>query len=173
MVAALRELREETGMRSVVLLGTLDGWLDYDFPTEVRSQMSSTWLRFRGQTQKWYVCKREGCACVDGMACIVCCWHRVRACYALVWPCVYSLTCFTSMRHHNRFLAHFYGDVGEIDLTHGGKPEFTEYTWLPIEQLPLDVVHFKRGVYEQVASEFGPRIARWLQEQEARRRSGA
>lgn len=54
MVAALRELREETGMRSVVLLGTLDGWLDYDFPTEVRSQMSSTWLRFRGQTQKWY-----------------------------------------------------------------------------------------------------------------------
>lgn len=55
MVAALRELREETGMRSVVLLGTLDGWLDYDFPTEVRSQMSSTWLRFRGQTQKWYV----------------------------------------------------------------------------------------------------------------------
>lgn len=63
--------------------------------------------------------------------------------------------------------------MSEIDLSHGGKPEFTEYTWLPIGQLPAEVVHFKRGVYEQVAREFEPRIARWLQEQEARRRSGA
>lgn len=69
-----------------------------------------------------------------------------------------------------RFLAHFYGDVGEIDLSHGGKPEFKEYTWLPIEQLPQEVVHFKREVYEQVAQEFSPRITRWLQEQEGRNR---
>lgn len=77
--------------------------------------------------------------------------------------CVYTLRL--------RFLAHFFGDDSEIDLTHGGKPEFTEYTWLPMEQLPQEVVHFKRGVYEQVAREFSPRITRWLQEQEAQGRA--
>lgn len=148
MVAALRELREETGMRSVVLLGAIDGWLDYDFPTEVRSQMSGTWLRFRGQTQKWcvHVCV-ELCSIKQGNDSVMCCT-------------------FLPLR---RFLAHFFGDESEIDLSHGGKPEFTEYTWLPMEQLPHEVVHFKQDVYAQVAKEFKPRIDRWLQEQQQRR----
>ncbi len=147
MVAALRELREETGMRSVVLLGAIDGWLDYDFPTEVRSQMSGTWLRFRGQTQKWYCGTQCNCAI----------HHYARPTQS---PC---------FQHNNiRFLAHFFGDDSEIDLSHGGKPEFTEYTWLPIEQLPHEVVDFKQGVYAQVAKEFKPRIDRWLLEQQQR-----
>ncbi len=31
----------------------LDDWLDYDFPTDIRSRMTGSWLRYRGQTQKW------------------------------------------------------------------------------------------------------------------------
>lgn len=113
MVAALRELQEETGMKSVRLLGSLDQWLSYDFPTEVRHHMTGDWLRFKGQTQKW-------------------------------------------------FLVHFYGDESEINLEHGGKPEFSEYSWQSIQDLPAEVVEFKRGVYAEVAAEFAPRIEQWL-----------
>ena len=31
----------------------LDEWLDYDFPTDIRSHMTGSWTRYRGQTQKW------------------------------------------------------------------------------------------------------------------------
>lgn len=115
MVAALRELREETGMRSVQLLGSLDRWLDYEFPTEVRHAMTGDWLRYRGQTQKW-------------------------------------------------FLLHFYGDESEIDLSHGGHPEFSEYTWMPLDAMPAEVIHFKQEVYAEVRREFSPRIQAWMQE---------
>ena len=32
----------------------LDDWLDYDFPTDIRSAITGSWKRYRGQTQKWY-----------------------------------------------------------------------------------------------------------------------
>lgn len=58
LAAARRELYEETGIRSVSLLGESDGWIDYDLP----SQLVGIALkgRFRGQTQKWFAFRFEG-----------------------------------------------------------------------------------------------------------------
>jgi putative (di)nucleoside polyphosphate hydrolase len=53
------------------------------------------------------------------------------------------------------FLLRFVGDEAEIDLSGiGEKREFSEYKWLPMEQLPDWVVPFKRQVYFRVAAEF-------------------
>ena len=56
LVAALRELKEETGITNVRLVASIDSWLDYEFPTKVRADSefhgSTTWFRYRGQTQK-------------------------------------------------------------------------------------------------------------------------
>src|SRR6202521_703199 len=50
--AALRELHEETNIRSVEKLGEIPDWLAYDLPPEVAAH---AWKgRYRGQTQKWY-----------------------------------------------------------------------------------------------------------------------
>ena len=90
MSAAVRELKEETGISSARIVAIvsflpcqclllrlkhrmqkymssfitsllrnsdcvtqLDDWLDYDFPTDIKSGMTGSWLRYRGQTQKW------------------------------------------------------------------------------------------------------------------------
>lgn len=65
-------------------------WLHYDFPTKVRAQFSGQWLRYRGQTQKW-------------------------------------------------FLLEFNGEEAEIDLTRHGEPEFEDWTWAELERLPHEV----------------------------------
>ncbi|KAK9815280.1 hypothetical protein WJX72_001012 [[Myrmecia] bisecta] len=110
MVAAMRELKEETGISSARIVAQMDRWLAYDFPTKSWSQFANAWVKYRGQTQKW-------------------------------------------------LLLHFYGEESEIDLALHGQREFSEYAWLPIEQLPHEVVDFKRHVYIEVAQEFGPIIA--------------
>ena len=58
------------------------------------------------------------------------------------------------------FLLEFSGSDAEIDIVHCSHPEFSEWSWQPLADLPAGVVHFKRGVYGQVASQFGPEIAR-------------
>lgn len=51
--AALRELREETGMRTVEFLAEHPGWVYYDLPP---SLIGKTWGgRYRGQKQKWFL----------------------------------------------------------------------------------------------------------------------
>ena len=56
--AAMRELREETNVRSAELLGEAPSWLSYDLPTEIGKK---TWRgRFRGQTQKWFALRFTG-----------------------------------------------------------------------------------------------------------------
>src|SRR6202166_3607172 len=56
--AALRELNEETSIRSVERLGEMADWLDYDIPRELVGQ---AWHgRYRGQTQKWYALRFTG-----------------------------------------------------------------------------------------------------------------
>lgn len=56
--AALRELYEETSIRSVTLLGEIDDWLTYDLPGRVAGE---AWRgRYRGQTQKWYALRFMG-----------------------------------------------------------------------------------------------------------------
>jgi putative (di)nucleoside polyphosphate hydrolase len=50
--AAVRELREETGIRSAAMLGATPGWLTYDLPLEL--QPKAWGGRYRGQRQKWF-----------------------------------------------------------------------------------------------------------------------
>jgi putative (di)nucleoside polyphosphate hydrolase len=56
--AALRELYEETSIRSVEKLGEIAEWLSYDLPEEVAHLAWGG--RYRGQTQKWYALRFTG-----------------------------------------------------------------------------------------------------------------
>ena len=56
--AALRELREETNIRSVERIGEIAEWLTYDIPREIVGQ---AWKgKYRGQTQKWFALRFTG-----------------------------------------------------------------------------------------------------------------
>jgi putative (di)nucleoside polyphosphate hydrolase len=56
--AALRELREETGITSVAVLGETRGWLRYDLPPHL---VGKAWKgKYRGQEQKWYAVRFLG-----------------------------------------------------------------------------------------------------------------
>jgi putative (di)nucleoside polyphosphate hydrolase len=56
--AALRELHEETGIRSVERIGEIAEWLNYDIP---RDLVGLAWKgRYRGQTQKWFAVRFTG-----------------------------------------------------------------------------------------------------------------
>jgi len=57
-VAARRELYEETGVRSVSVLGRTADWKTYDFPAEHRS--SKTYKGWKGQKQIWFALRFEG-----------------------------------------------------------------------------------------------------------------
>ncbi len=107
MSAAVRELKEETGISSARIVAIvslllpqrplfclrncmqpctgylffnltscsvaqLDEWLDYDFPTDIRSGMTGSWVRYRGQTQKWCVIG-SGRTCCSRL-----CWSPMR-----------------------------------------------------------------------------------------------
>lgn len=56
--AALRELYEETGMRSVSLLAEAPRWIDYDLPPDLVGIAFKG--KYRGQTQKWFAFRFEG-----------------------------------------------------------------------------------------------------------------
>ena len=55
--AALRELYEETSVRSVSLIAEAPDWLSYDLPEDAGNRWRS---RYRGQTQKWFLLRFEG-----------------------------------------------------------------------------------------------------------------
>jgi putative (di)nucleoside polyphosphate hydrolase len=58
VVAARRELREETGIVSTEIIGESPGWLTYDLPPEL---VGKAWGgRFRGQKQKWFAVRFTG-----------------------------------------------------------------------------------------------------------------
>jgi len=104
--AALRELYEETSIRSVEKLGEIKGWLAYDIPREIVGQAWNG--KYRGQRQKWYAVR-------------------------------------------------FIGDEHEIDIAHpagGHEPEFSDWRWEPMQNLPALIIPFKRKVYERVVTEF-------------------
>ena len=56
--AVLRELIEETGMRTVKILGETSGWLRYDLPPELTGK--SWGGRYKGQEQKWFAVRFLG-----------------------------------------------------------------------------------------------------------------
>ena len=104
--AALRELYEETNIRSVELLGEIADWLVYDIP---RAIVGQAWGgKYRGQKQKWYALR-------------------------------------------------FTGDDSEIYIAHPGgghAPEFVEWRWEKMENLPTLVVPFKQPTYARIVKEF-------------------
>jgi len=56
--AALRELAEETGVRSARIVARARNWLTYDLPSEL---LGVAWEgRYRGQIQMWFAAKFEG-----------------------------------------------------------------------------------------------------------------
>jgi len=58
LVAAKRELKEETSVKSVKLIKELDEWLEYDLP---KNLIGNVWKgKYRGQKQKWFVMKFLG-----------------------------------------------------------------------------------------------------------------
>jgi putative (di)nucleoside polyphosphate hydrolase len=57
-VAALRELDEETGIRSVTLIAESADWYTYDLPPDLRANAWSG--RYRGQKQKWFAARFAG-----------------------------------------------------------------------------------------------------------------
>jgi putative (di)nucleoside polyphosphate hydrolase len=104
--AALRELREETNIRTVERIGEIAEWLTYDIPHDL---VGEAWNgKYRGQKQKWFAMRFLG---VDGEI-----------------------------------------DVTNPDGTH--EPEFSDWRWEPLQNIPNLIVPFKRAVYERVASEF-------------------
>jgi putative (di)nucleoside polyphosphate hydrolase len=56
--AARRELQEETGVTSAVVLGYTESWIAYDFPPELTgSKAARGW---KGQKQKWFAMRFAG-----------------------------------------------------------------------------------------------------------------
>ena len=104
--AALRELYEETTIRTVEKLGEIPEWLAYDIP---RSIVGKAWGgKYRGQKQKWFALR-------------------------------------------------FTGNDSEINILNPGdghKPEFIDWRWVKMAELPDLVVPFKRQTYERVVKEF-------------------
>ncbi len=56
--AALRELYEETSIRSVTLLEEAEGWFDYDLPADLVGIALKG--KYRGQTQRWFAFRFTG-----------------------------------------------------------------------------------------------------------------
>jgi putative (di)nucleoside polyphosphate hydrolase len=55
--AALRELYEETNVRSVERLGEIKKWLTYDIPRDIGQAWGG---KYRGQRQKWFAMRFTG-----------------------------------------------------------------------------------------------------------------
>lgn len=58
--AALRELYEETNVRSVEVLAEIEPWLSYDLPPENAKRWKGKYI---GQTQKWFALRFTGEDC--------------------------------------------------------------------------------------------------------------
>ena len=56
--AALREMREETGIRTGHIIGETASWHAYDLPPELIGKVLGG--RYRGQTQKWFAIRFTG-----------------------------------------------------------------------------------------------------------------
>jgi putative (di)nucleoside polyphosphate hydrolase len=58
LAAAIRELYEETGMRSVEMIAEAPAWFDYDLPPRLVGIAFKG--RYRGQKQKWFAFRFTG-----------------------------------------------------------------------------------------------------------------
>ncbi len=105
--AALRELYEETGIRSISFLAEAPRWITYDLPPHLIGIGLKG--KFRGQKQRWFAFRFEG-------------------------------------------------EDSEIAINpppDGHTPEFDDWAWRPMQDLPALITPFKRAAYEEVVAEFG------------------
>lgn len=58
LLAAKRELYEETSIRSIELIAEAPEWFTYDFPAQVLERTRKG--KYRGQAQKWYAFRFTG-----------------------------------------------------------------------------------------------------------------
>ncbi|OMO68575.1 hypothetical protein COLO4_29581 [Corchorus olitorius] len=59
--AAIRELREETGVTSAEFIAEAPYWLTYDFPSKAKTRLKRRWgTNYKGQAQKWFLFKFTG-----------------------------------------------------------------------------------------------------------------
>jgi putative (di)nucleoside polyphosphate hydrolase len=61
------------------------------------------------------------------------------------------------------FAARFLGTDAEIDLAKHHDPEFTNWKWAALDELPDLIVGFKRELYRALVSELGPKVQAALQ----------
>ncbi|HEY8160649.1 MAG TPA: RNA pyrophosphohydrolase [Methylocystis sp.] len=106
--AALRELYEETNVKSAAFLAEAPTWLSYDLPPEASKRWNGKYV---GQTQRWFALR-------------------------------------------------FSAPDSEIDIHAPGhgrhKPEFDDWRWEKLSNLPDLIVPFKRQVYLDVVEAFRP-----------------
>ncbi|NKB43534.1 MAG: RNA pyrophosphohydrolase [Alphaproteobacteria bacterium] len=58
LTAAVRELKEETGITNATLIAETNDWLRYDLPPDLQTKM---WKgKYLGQEQKWYLMRFTG-----------------------------------------------------------------------------------------------------------------
>ena len=101
LTAMKRELEEETSIKSIEVLKTIDNFFIYELPKEL---LGIIWKgKFRGQKQKW-------------------------------------------------FIVRFKGKESEINLK-TKHPEFIEWKWIDMRELPNVIVDFKKNVYENLLLE--------------------
>lgn len=53
------------------------------------------------------------------------------------------------------FAFRFMGEDWDIDITATPHPEFSEWRWAPMAELPALIVSFKRQLYRELVAEFG------------------
>jgi putative (di)nucleoside polyphosphate hydrolase len=58
VTAAMRELREETGITSASIIAETENWHHYDFPTHFATKAWGG--KYRGQKQKWFALRFNG-----------------------------------------------------------------------------------------------------------------
>lgn len=57
-IAMMRELAEETSIKTIEILKEINGWLEYELPPNL---LGKIWKgRFRGQKQKWFIVRFLG-----------------------------------------------------------------------------------------------------------------
>ncbi|XP_056165395.1 nudix hydrolase 25 isoform X1 [Syzygium oleosum] len=55
-LAAIKKLREETGVASAEIIAEVPNWLTYDFPPAVKAKVNRLWGgEWHGQAQKWFL----------------------------------------------------------------------------------------------------------------------
>ena len=101
LLAAKRELEEETGIKSVELVKELKEWFQYDLPKNLLGKVLEG--KYRGQNQKW-------------------------------------------------FIMNFIGKDDEININ-TKNPEFLDWKWITISELPRIAVSFKVELYKKIKEE--------------------